>query len=278
MKIKEFLETIPLYEEVEIEDINIKHIDFPGSQHFDWNTPGIFIHCEKCNGERFFSISNSPPSFRGGLHLVEYRYHCNNCSNYEKYFVLLGQGLPSDNLSKGKLTKIGEFPPFGKPTPSKLITLIGPDKDTFLNGRRCENQGLGIGAYAYYRRVIESQKNRIIDQIIKICEQYENNDDLIQQLELAKSKRQFSTAIDMIKQNLPSSLLIEGNNPLKLLHKALSKGLHEMTDDECMKRANSIRIILTELCFRMSELLKDDKEIKNAINLLLNPSKEPPHA
>ena len=271
MKMKEFLETIPPYQEVEIEDIN------SGSPAggIMANKTEVYIYCEKCNGERFFGTYSSH-IYDTKIMSVVYRYTCKNCNESNKYFVLLGQVLPGDNLS-GKLIKIGEYPIFGPPTPSKLISLIGSDRDNFLKGRQCENQGLGIGSFAYYRRVIESQKNKIIDQMLKICKLSEKNELLIEQLEQAKIESQFSTAIDLIKQNLPSSLLINGHNPLKLLHSALSKGLHEMTDEECLAKANSIRLILTELCLRMNEMLKDDKELKNAISSLLNPNQEPPH-
>jgi len=271
MKLKDFFETVPPYQEVEIEDININTLMSILS-----NKPEITIFCEKCEGERFFT-TNSSHSYLEKTGVWIYEYVCKNCNDIKKYFIVKQQ-LYDESHTQGKLIKIGEFPVFGPPTPSKLISLIGPDKDNFLKGRRCENQGLGIGSYAYYRRVIESQKNRIIDQLLRICELYENNNELINQLELAKKEIQFSKAIDLIKQNLPSSLLINGHNPLKLIHTALSKGIHEMTDEECLARANSVRIVLTELCLRMNELLKDDKELKNAIDLLLNPDQEPAHA
>jgi hypothetical protein len=178
--------------------------------------------------------------------------------------------ISSENAYKGKIMKFGEFPVFGKPIPSKLISLIGPDKNNFIKGRKCENQGFGIGSYSYYRRVVESQKNRIIDQIIKICEP-DKNDILINQLELAKKEIQFSKAVDMIKKNLPNSLLINGHNPLKLLHAALSKGIHEMTDDECLIKANSMKIILIQLCLRINELIDDENELKKAVDSLLKP-------
>jgi hypothetical protein len=275
MKLKDFFETVPPYQEVEIEDINIM-LDDNGRKTYKVNTPDLLIHCEKCGGERFFRIMYPPTLIDDQL--IEYPYVCKNCNDSKKYFTLLGKRLSKEDHLKYNLLKVGEYPIFGPSTPSKLISLIGPDKENFLKGRRCENQGLGIGSYAYYRRVIESQKNRIIDQFLKICELYENNNELINQLELAKKEIQFSKAIDLIKQNLPSSLLINGHNPLKLIHTALSKGIHEMTDEECLARANSVRIVLTELCLRMNELLKDDKELKNAINILLNPDQEPPHA
>ena len=37
-----------------------------------------------------------------------------------------------------------------------------------MKGRRCGNLGLGIGAFVYYRRVVENQKSRILDEIIKV--------------------------------------------------------------------------------------------------------------
>ena len=54
----------------------------------------------------------------------------------------------------GTCYKFGEDPPYGQPVSPKLLRLIQPDSDMFLQGRRSENQGLGIGAFTYYRRVV----------------------------------------------------------------------------------------------------------------------------
>jgi hypothetical protein len=271
MKMKEFFETAPPYHEEDIEDINVVT-----PAHITGRRPEIHIYCDKCGGERYFNTSSSN-IYAEQSDLKVYEFQCKNCDDSEKYFTVIGKIFSKNDSSKGTLMKIGEFPAFGQPTPSKLIAMIGPDKDIFLKGRRCENQGLGVGAYAYYRRVIESQKNRIIDQMLKICGKYDNMAELIKQFEQAKKEIQFSKAVDSIKAALPSSLLIDNHNPLKLLHTALSKGIHEMSDDECLEKANSIRIVLTELCNRMNELLKDDKELHAAINLLTS-NQEPTHA
>ena len=268
---KDFFETIPPYQEIEIDDMCIET-----QSHITSNRPEINIFCEICDGNRYF-VTRFPHSYDTTSVVKVYEYYCKNCNKFKKNYSVVGQIFEKGHI-KGKLMKIGEFPIFGKPIPAKVISLIGPDKDNFLKGRRCENQGLGIGSYAYYRRVIEAQKNRIIDQMIKICTLLNQNHELIEQLKMAKNEIQFSKAIGMIKQNLPDSLLINGHNPLTLLHKALSKGIHELQDDECLKRANSIRIVLTELCLKMNELLKDDNELKEAINILITPEKEPPHA
>jgi hypothetical protein len=276
MKMKEFFETAPPYQEKDIENLNIFE-DTRGHACIYSDTPEIILYCEKCGGERYFQARERQKAFHDEDQIVGYSYICKNCDFFEKHFIVKGRMLKDSEQSIGKLMKIGEYPIFGQPTPSRLITMIGPDKDIFLKGRRCENLGLGIGAYVYYRRVIELQKNRIIDQMLKVCSKYDNMDELIEQFEQAKKEIQFSTAVDSIKTALPSSLLIDNHNPLKLLHTALSKGIHEMSDEECLNRANSIRVVLTELCNRMNELLKDDKELHSAINLLMN-NQEPSHA
>jgi hypothetical protein len=260
LKLKEFLENVPPYQEEEVEDLNISN-----SISTTINRPDLFIHCNKCGGERFFD-TQSVNLYKGTKEVFNYIYTCKNCNKEQKIYSVMGK--LEKTLNSGVIQKIGEYPPYGKPTPAKLISLIGPEREVFLKGRRCENQGLGIGSYAYYRRVIESQKNRIIDQIINICNKYEKTDDLVMQLQAAKQETQFTKAIDLIKDNLPTALLVDGYNPLKLLHKALSKGIHEMDDHECLERASNIRVLLSELSIRISEILKDEKELKEAISAL----------
>ena len=60
----------------------------------------------------------------------------------------------------------------------------------FMQGRRCENQGFGIGAFAYYRRVVENQKNRILERIIKVSEKIGAPEDSINTLR-SDEKTQF---------------------------------------------------------------------------------------
>jgi hypothetical protein len=65
-------------------------------------------------------------------------------------------------------------------------------------------------------------------------------------------------------------LLIDGRNPLSLLHSALSEGLHEHTDEECLEIAQDIRVVLTELADRISLALKEEAELTQAVSRLLN--------
>jgi hypothetical protein len=171
------------------------------------------------------------------------------------------------------VSKYGEEPTFGPPTPARAISLIGPDREQFLKGRRCENQGLGVGAFVYYRRVVENQKGRIFDEIIRVSGHLGVDPGFIKELEEAKKETQFTKAVESIKQAVPQSLLVNGFNPLTLLHSALSSGVHELSDEQCLELASSVRVVLVEFAERLGQAMKDEKELSEAVNRLANPKK-----
>ena len=97
---------------------------------------------------------------------------------------------------------------------------------------------------------------------------------MIETLKAAKIETQFSKALASVKDALPPALLINGHNPLALLHKALSGGLHEQTDEDCLKLAHDVRVVLVELAERLGQALKDEAELTDAITRLMNPKKK----
>ena len=166
--------------------------------------------------------------------------------------------VPKAVLDYEFAVKHGEYPAFGPPASKRLLTLLGTGRDTFLKGRRAETQGLGIGAFAYYRRVVENLKNTLIDEIIRVAQRVNSPALTIEALKSAREEFQFSNAVDSIKVAIPQSLLFDGqHNPLALLHRAPSVGIHDMTDEQCLKRAATIRIVLQDLAERMSSALKE---------------------
>lgn len=233
--------------------------------------PDIQLHCphDACNGMRFFRFSSRERSLVSddNWHYFYASYKCSNCQQTEKTFSLAAQRDKSDE--SGRCYKFGELPGYGPPTPARLMKLVGPDRELFLKGRRCENQGLGIGAFVYYRRVVEGQKNRILDEIIKVSSKLCAPAEALAKLEAAKKESRFTQALGDIKGAVPQSLLINGHNPLLLLHTALSDGLHERTDEHCLEIATSVRVVLAELAERLSQALKDEAELARALARLM---------
>jgi len=170
--------------------------------------------------------------------------------------------------------KLGEDPAPSPHLPSRLRTLVGLDQERLDKGLRSEAHGLGVGAFAYYRQIVENQKDRLIDEILKVANLQNPIPELIKELEEAKKQNQFSTAVEKIKHAIPEILLIHGYNPLTLLHKALSEGLHAGSDEECLEIAHNIRVILSEFSERLATALKDDQELKNAVSAIANRSQK----
>jgi len=246
--------------------------------YWELQLPVLELHCtfESCGGVRFFESKNELNAEPRELSSHFASFVCKNCTKSSKTYAFTVL-IRSDGASV-ELTKFGEQPAFGPPTPARLVTLIGSERDYYFKGRRSENQGLGIAAFAYYRRVIENQKNRIIDEIIRVSQKIGAQSEVVEDLLAAKSETQFSKAVSTIKHGVPQAILINGHNPLLLLHSALSEGLHAQTDAECLELATSIRVVLTELAERLAAALKEEAELQAAVSRLLAKNTAPSEA
>lgn len=269
----EFLESSPPNQVVAISDLIEEKWQGNFRRPF-LKTPEIQLHCseESCNGVRFHRCTKGAATQAEPEKTVNcfITYLCSNCQTSTKTYSI--RAYRTNNDYNGAMVKFGEEPAFGPPVPARLLKLIGPDRDNFLKGRRCENQGLGVGAFVYYRRVVEHQKNRILKEIVKVSEKIGAPKDKIDTLNAALMETQFTKALDMAKDAMPESLLINGHSPLKLLYRALSDGIHNLSDEDCLGFASSVRVVLGELSERLSQALKDEVEITNALNRLLSPT------
>jgi hypothetical protein len=268
-KLSEFLESTPPCLTVPIADL-VGEGSMSGSRWiYPLTTPDLQLHCEDCDGPRYFhNLANDQIWMQDkSVKDVFLIYLCRNCRATVKTFAIQARHTGSRT---GEATKYGELPPFGPVIPGRVITLIGPDRDLFLRGRRAESQGMGIGAFSYYRRVVENQKGRIIAEIARVAQKLGAKPEMLETFKAAEKETQFSKAIDTIKDGIPDILRIGPHNPLTLLHTALSEGLHEHTDKECVQIAQEIRLVLTDLAERLSQALKEEAELQTAVSRLLN--------
>ena len=268
----EFLESHPPGSEASVREIAGKDKFVSGGREYhNFLTTDVQLHCPspKCEGTRSFRLIGDSGSniWRDDWGNRFLTYGCRNCEESRRVFSIRTRATGG---GKGRVYKIGEFPPFGPPLPSRVISLVGPDREMFLQGRRAENQGLGIGAFAYYRRVVENQWKRVVAEIIRVAVQVRAPEAMIANLRKAGEESQFRKAVKMIKEGVPESLKIRGQNPLTLLYAPLSEGLHDEPDEHCLGLASSIRVVLTELAERIGLALKDEAELSEAVTRLLS--------
>jgi hypothetical protein len=237
-------------------------------------TPEIQLYCDsaECGGVRFFDpISESNFLNQPNWTKIFLDYRCRHCLKSGKTFALIVK-VPLLK-SAGQVLKFGESPVFAPHIPSRLLSIVGDDQDLFRKARLSESHGLGIGAFVYYRRMVENQKARLIGEIVKVARRVKSAPEAIAALSEAAGEKQFGTAIAKVKDAIPEVLKINGHNPLALLYDLLSDGLHAQTDEECLEVATDIRVLLTDVCDRISSALKDQKEVETALSRMMNRQK-----
>ena len=267
LKWEEFLqsESIPLNATVTGALVSI------GGGLFTVAAPPLDLHCssERClrtmafDGKCSMSVDSE-----GGAALLY--YHCRHCGGSMQ--VMGVALLPSTPVGSGaypiaEASLFGVFPPRGPRVPPRLQKLFGEDRGLFMKGRTAEAHGFGLGAYAYYRRVVENQRDRLIDAIIGAARKA-GADDVVPHLETAKREQQFTKSIELLRDAFPRQLYIEGHNPFTLLHGPLSSQLHAGTDEEALAMATAIRTVLSALVEKIADVMKEHSGLTDAINKL----------
>ncbi|QMV14898.1 hypothetical protein Vspart_02174 [Vibrio spartinae] len=92
----------------------------------------------------------------------------------------------------------------------------------------------------------------------------------LKRIKNAVEETQFSKALNLAKDAMPESLLINGHSPILLLHSALSEGFIPYQTNKCLEMAGSVRVVLGELSERLSQALKDEAELTKVLSTLMN--------
>jgi predicted house-cleaning noncanonical NTP pyrophosphatase (MazG superfamily) len=189
-------------------------------------------------------------------------YLCAACKQYEHFFSL--------HFADDYVMKAGQYPPWEITPDKNLSELLGEHQDYYKKGLVCESQGYGIGAYAYYRRIVEEIIDSLLDSIVDLIPEGEKQR-YVEALERTKKATIAQKKIDLVKDLLPEILRPNGMNPLNILHSTLSEGLHDKTDEECLEIVGSVREILVFLVNRILQTRQTSKKFTISMQKLLEP-------
>src|SRR5271163_2712540 len=108
----------------------------------------------------------------------------------------------------------GQFPAWSIDGDPALLKLLGGYGAYYKKGLICESQAYGIGAFGYYRRIVEEVIDTLLDDIAGLLA----GEELAKYQEaLQKTKATIVTQekIDLVKDLLPPILRPAGMNPLQ---------------------------------------------------------------
>ena len=165
--------------------------------------------------------------------------------------------------------KVGQDPAWEISPDKNLASVLGSRIDNYKKGLVCESQAYGIGAFAYYRRIVEESIDELLEGIQSILggeelEKYSKALEQVKKTPITKDK------IELVKDLLPPILRPDGMNPLSTLHSLLSIGIHQETDEKCIEMAATIREVLVFLVNQISVTKTSGKNFTESMRKLLD--------
>lgn len=176
-----------------------------------------------------------PPPFPNGTFEVIFR--CARSEHHRIRYVFL---IKDKRIVQGEklqltqsITKIGQYPSFGDltlPELTKYSTVLNKQVlGEFKRGIGLASHDVGIGAFVYLRRVFEY----LLEEAHQTAKGTTGWD------EESYIKSRTSERIQILRKYLPAFLV---ENPT--IYLMLSKGLHELTEQECLEHFDALRICI----------------------------------
>lgn len=157
-------------------------------------------------------------------------------------------------LVKNKtIQKIGQYPSYGDlniPKVKKYVSILSEKNlGELTRAIGLASHDIGIGSYIYLRRVFESLIEEAHQNAIK---------------EKGWKERKYTSArmsekIKMLKKYLPQFLIKNPN-----MYSLLSKGVHELTEEECLKHFDTLKISIELILDEKLERAEKEKKIMEA--------------
>jgi len=258
---RELLEKYPLYRRREFSSKYKALVALP--------KPAVHMQCAICQSEQTFNMANEYYEARGVANdpaqgqICRLVYVCMSCQRGIRTFVV------RFDPEGERVMKVGQYPPWDIRPDSSLERMLGGHADLYKKGLVCESQGYGIGAFGYYRRIVEELIGQLLDDVAELLAGAER-DAFIKALERVRATTVAQEKIALVKDLLPATLRPDGINPLGVLHETLSEGLHGASDDVCMELAAGVRETLAFLVDQIAATRERRKGFTDGMRKLLD--------
>jgi hypothetical protein len=253
---EEFLLEVPLYKEYHFNGASHSHI-----QELAAFKSSVDVYCVECERHSiFWGQGNDKEISPGGVywptgdtaaylkHILRDRdfYVELRCSRVQEHKMLF-----YFTTRNQKLIKVGQHPSLADLHLKGLHKYRQPlGKEVykeFARGVGLFAHGVGIGSFVYLRRIFEG----LITDAYKGASQEATWDDGIYQ------RARMDEKIIMLKDHLPQVLVNNAG-----MYSILSKGIHSLSEDECLKYFNTIKLGIELILDEKIEREEREKKIK----------------
>ncbi|GGD17040.1 hypothetical protein [Hyunsoonleella pacifica] len=283
-KLTDFFENYHLYSKIELFDTFVTGFKFNFSNYFSKKAYKFYCPNEKDyhtfqieeNWGNSYEIheNNVPDYYLDKERKVNFSFHlsgvCQSCGFKMDFLInMFSQKEIKKDIKFPALyiRKIGQFPAVERnPEKEVLDYLSDEDKDNYRKALSNLSLSYGIGAFAYFRRIIENEIKHIVKDLSEL--DFDGSEQIKTAWNEYEKSHQMSNLIDNINPYIPKSLKEIGDNPIKLLHSQLSGGIHVYSEETCLEKAKQIDILLRYVIKKVSSEKYELSNVRQAMNKL----------
>jgi hypothetical protein len=170
---------------------------------------------------------------------------------------------PSKRRVLTGVMKLGQYPEPTIGIPKGLEKNLGKNASAlYRKALVCRNHGFGLGAVGYMRRVVEDKTNELIEIAAQHAESHGVANETVANMRAAADPAKYTTyerKLEFVATVFPDSLKVGSINPLQLLYKLVSTGLHGLSEAECIGIADEIRTVFEYVFENLSTRIADQK-------------------
>jgi hypothetical protein len=214
-------------------------------------------HCTQCGRDSTYISAQNQGSRTYSLNWLENQrvftrhFYCSRVIEHKMYFIFL--------VTDNRLIKVGQYPSIADLTSPKLKkyqkVLNKLDYHELSKAIGLASHGIGIGSFVYLRRIFEKL-------IFVAYEQFKSNIG-VNEDEFFKSR--MNDKIFILQEYLPR-FLAENRG----IYSILSKGIHELSEDECLELFPVMLISIELILDEKLETLERTNKIKSASKSISN--------
>jgi len=247
---EEFLKESSLYESITYDEDELEK----GEYLLNYDAP-IDAYCPKCEENSIFvrpkgykeytSYNFAHSSNWTCANSVTINYACSRDSDHKLIFVFLITGYTIEKI--GQSPSMADLKLFGVKKYSKVLNK--EQFKYFTKAMGLFSHGIGVGSLVYLRRIFEFLVEEAHEKA-KIIDTWDEKEYI---------KSNMGNRIKVLKSELPDFLVAN-----KSMYSILSKGIHELSENECLEgfriMKNGIEFILDEKLENERRKRKKDKE------------------
>lgn len=264
---EEFIFKTPLYEIInwkeEDEDEVDDYYSFEGTSEKEQLIENIVCfegkvdgYCVECGKETTYRrIDKVPPTYEisrvmGISRILVMTFTCSR--NEEHRIELFYKTFPEQK----SLVKIGQIPSLAsllKGNVNKYRKILGNQFSEYSKAIGLVSHGIGIGSFVYLRRIFEN--------LIEEAHQLAIHENKLDEEEYRKSR--MNERIVLLKDYLPEFLVKNS-----VIYGILSKGIHELSEQECLEIFPAVKLGIELILDDKIKLLEQKEKEKSGSDLL----------